>query len=365
MANAQEAEQIVRRLTGKYGYLNEKMMDDIERFNAEYRRDIDKNWMIRENAVSHTVKILAKQIYGSGARFVFELVQNAEDNVFNKAAASNVPPFISFKIHPNHIIVDCNEDGFTEPDLEAICAVGESTKSASHGYIGAKGIGFKSVFIAASRVHIQSGHFSFEFRHKKTDPGIGMVRPIWVNPVETIPHPLTRMTLHLHDQGDQGEIQHLKRVISMQFDELQATCLLFLRKLQQITLEFYDENGDLQRSKTFRKQMIDEYRVSLETTSYVDGKETTQSQIYHITKQTATGLAESDNREVSDADRAQEISSTAEVVLAFPVTSDFKPLVTQQNQDLFAFLPLRQSNYKVGLITHSCVTNCRRNVDIC
>lgn len=57
MANAQEAEKIVRRLTGKYGYLNEQMMDDIEKFNAEYRQDIDKNWMIRENAVSHSVKM--------------------------------------------------------------------------------------------------------------------------------------------------------------------------------------------------------------------------------------------------------------------------------------------------------------------
>ncbi|KAI8670009.1 hypothetical protein NCS56_00804700 [Fusarium sp. Ph1] len=118
--------------------------------------------------------------------------------------------------------------------------------------------------------------------------------------------------------------------------------------------------------------MIDEYRVSLETTSNIDGKETTQSQIYHITKHTATGLAQSDNRELPDTDRAQGISSTAEVVLAFPVTSNFKPLVTQKNQDLFAFLPLRESNYK--FLIHSdfdtnasrqdIVTTSRRNLDL-
>lgn len=293
---------------------------------------------------------MAKQIYGSGARFVFELLQNAEDNVFEKAYAANVLPFISFKIYPNKIIVDCNEDGFKEPDLQAICAVGQSTKSASHGYIGAKGIGFKSVFIAASRVHIQSGNFSFEFRHNKTDPGIGMVRPIWVTPAETIPNPLTHMTLYIHDQGDPGEIQHLKRIISMQFDELQETCLLFLRKLKRISLEFYDENGELERSKHFRKHDIDKYRVFLETTSTTYGEETTQSQIYHITTQTATGLARSDNRELPDTEKAKTISSKAEVVLAFPITVASKPLVTQKNQDLFAFLPLRRSDYKVGSI---------------
>ncbi|KAH7166472.1 hypothetical protein EDB81DRAFT_713041 [Dactylonectria macrodidyma] len=369
MASIQEAEQIVRRLTRKYGFLNEKMMDDIEQFNSDYRREIDENWLAMESAVSHSVKILAKQIYGSGARFVFELLQNAEDNAFEK---TTVFPFITFKMHPNHIVVDCNEDGFTERDLQAICAVGQSTKSASHGYIGAKGIGFKSVFIAASRVHIQSGNFSFEFRHNKTDPGIGMVRPIWVSPVETIPEPLTRMTLYLHDQGDQGEIQHLKRIISMQFDELQETCLLFLQKLRKISVEFYDENGELERSKQFRKWRIDEHRVSLETTSIIHGEETNQSQIYHITKQTATGLAWSDNRELPDTDEARRISSTAEVVLAFPLTSDSKPLVTRKKQDLFAFLPLRKSDYK--FLIHSdfdtnanrqdIVTTSRRNLDL-
>ncbi|KAF5562721.1 ATPase-like ATP-binding domain-containing protein [Fusarium napiforme] len=372
MASIQEAEQIVRRLTKKYGLLREEMMNDIERFNAAYRQEIDEFRLTMETELSHSVKILAKQIYGSGARFVFELLQNADDNVFNKALEAKALPFISFKIYPNKVIVECNEDGFKEPNLQAICAVGQSTKLASHGYIGAKGIGFKSVFIAASRVHIQSGNFSFEFRHKKTDPGIGMVRPIWVNPVEAIPSPLTRTTLYIHDQGDPDELQHLKKIISMQFDDLQETCLLFLRKLEQISLEFYDENGELERSKYFRKHRIDEYRVSLETKSGARGDETKRSQIYHITRLMATNLARSDNRELPDTEEAKNDSSRAEVVLAFPITDNSEPLITQTNQDLFAFLPLRRSDYK--FLIHSdfdtnanrqdIVTTSRRNLDL-
>lgn len=57
MASAQKAEKIVRRLTRKYGFLNEQMMDDIEEFNAEYRREIDENWLAMESAVSHSVKM--------------------------------------------------------------------------------------------------------------------------------------------------------------------------------------------------------------------------------------------------------------------------------------------------------------------
>lgn len=57
MASVQEAEQIVRRLTRKYGFLNEEMMDDIEQFNAAYRREIDENWLAMESALSHSVKM--------------------------------------------------------------------------------------------------------------------------------------------------------------------------------------------------------------------------------------------------------------------------------------------------------------------
>lgn len=57
MASLQEAEQIVRRITKKYGYLGEKMMDDIEQLNSEYRRELEEYQMTMENAVSHSVKM--------------------------------------------------------------------------------------------------------------------------------------------------------------------------------------------------------------------------------------------------------------------------------------------------------------------
>lgn len=296
------------------------------------------------------VRRLAKNIYGSGARFVFELLQNAEDNQFTKAIGLKDHPFISFKMYPKHIVVECNEDGFTKQDLKAICSVGDSTKSAYHGYIGAKGIGFKSVFIAASRVHIQSGNFSFEFRHKKTDSGRGMVTPIWVDADEQIPSPLTRTTLYLHDEGDEDDIEHLKAIISMQFNDLHETCLLFLQKLQRISVAFYDDEGNLERSKEFKKRQIDGHRVSLETITVASGQEIIKNQIYHIAKQHATGLAPSDNREPLKDDEERKLSTTAEVVLAFPLTGDYKPQITRQKQELFAFLPLRTSEYKVSYI---------------
>ncbi|KAH8124644.1 hypothetical protein LI328DRAFT_166990 [Trichoderma asperelloides] len=340
MASIEEAEEIVHRLTRKYGYLREEIINDMK---PEYRRELKENWLAMENAAAHSTKTLAKQIYGSGARFVFELLQNAEDNKFSKATED---PYISFKVYENRLIVECNEDGFTERDLEAICAVGQSTKSSSYGYIGAKGIGFKSVFIAAWKVHIQSGNFSFEFRHRRDDPGLGMVRPIWVPTDERLEGPLTRMTLYFHDEGDPDELQRLKSIIFKQLDDLQQTCLLFLKKLQSVKVAFYAKDGRVERSKEFLKRQVDRYRIALDTSSTEDDETGKESQIYHITTLKAYGLARSDNRDLPNTDEARTISTTAEVVLAFPLSAQFKPIITKKKREIFAFLPVRESDYK-------------------
>ncbi|KAF4331984.1 hypothetical protein FBEOM_14228 [Fusarium beomiforme] len=342
MANLEEAEKIVKEVTGFYGYLDHDMMDDIGRFNSDYRRRIDENWLKMENAASHSIKVLAKNIYGSGARFVFELLQNAEDNSFRKANRRNDPPFISFQIHPKHIVVECNEDGFTRSDLKAICSVGESTKTAA-----------MSVPKASASNPSLSPRLECVFSQdiSRSNSGTTETTPVLACPV-------TRTTLYLHDQGDDDEIQHLKTIISMQFDDLQETCLLFLRKLQKISVAFFDEDGNLERSKQFTKQKIDDYRVSLETTTVLDGEENIRSQIYHITKKLATGLAQSESRDPATTDEAQKILTSAEVVLAFPLENDYKPYISRKKQELFAFLPLRTSDYK------DIVTTNRRNLNI-
>jgi HSP90 family molecular chaperone len=70
-----------------------------------------------------------------------------------------VDPYIKFKIRQNTIVIEYNEDGFTPEDVKAICRIGESTKTQDDSlyYIGKNGFGFKSVFLVASKVHIQSG----------------------------------------------------------------------------------------------------------------------------------------------------------------------------------------------------------------
>ncbi|SMR45238.1 unnamed protein product [Zymoseptoria tritici ST99CH_3D1] len=310
----------------------------------------------------HAIITLAQNIYGSDARFVFELLQNADDNCFEKATAAGAAPFVSFHVYSDRIVVECNEDGFTLRNLTAICAVGQSSKSTTHGYIGAKGIGFKSVFIAAWKVHVQSGHFSFDFKHKKGDSGLGMVVPIWHETSETLPSPMTRMTLYLHETKGAEHLNDIRKTVFEQLSSLQETSLLFLRKLKKVNVSFYDANGHQASSKLFQCDKGNDQNVRLETVHTThSGATKKDTKRFHVTTHLATGLSASESRGAAPE---------AEVILAFPLTHDLKPLL--EKQELFAFLPVRKSEFE--FIIHSdfdttasrqdIMTTSRRNRDL-
>jgi hypothetical protein len=74
---------------------------------------------------------------------LFIQVQNADDNNYPE----NVEPTLAFILQDSGIVVLNNERGFSAQNMRALCDVGNSTKKGSStGYIGKKGIGFKSVF---------------------------------------------------------------------------------------------------------------------------------------------------------------------------------------------------------------------------
>jgi hypothetical protein len=299
----------------------------------------------------HTdVYSLAKNLYTSNARFVFELLQNADDNQYRHTLAAGQVPFVSFKVYPNRIIVDCNEDGFTEDNLKAICDIGNSSKTGSQAYIGEKGIGFKSVFMAAWNVHIQSGHFSFCFLHRKGDSGMGMIKPVWQEPKEELPHPLTRITLFLHEYQDASELERNRQTIRQQFHDLQAALLLFLRKIRRIEALFYDEQDRQTHGTVFSmKDTREVNRVVLErtsTTGPILNGTVQETQVYHVTRHIARNLERNEYRNLSRSEEASMAYANSEIILAFPLTDQSIPIIDPQ--EVFAFLPVRRMGFNVS-----------------
>lgn len=75
---------------------------------------------------------LSDEMYSKATHFLLEFIQNADDNEY----AANVKPELSLKFESRRITIECNEIGFNEENVRAICKIGVSTKKGCSGYIG-------------------------------------------------------------------------------------------------------------------------------------------------------------------------------------------------------------------------------------
>lgn len=286
-------------------------------------------------------------MYTSNARFIYELLQNADDNHYSQARAAGDEPYVSFNVHHDKLVMECNEDGFTEENIKALCDIGKSSKSGAQGYIGEKGIGFKSTFMAASKVQIQSGPFSFYFQHRQGDSGMGMITPFWFEPEEDLPSSMTRITLYFYDNEEVETQRRERNNITRQLWGLQGTILLFLKNLRNINITEFNQDGNLTRSRKIA--MVKDTPsgwVQLNSAEYVDTITIVNSQKFHITSHLAEGLAKNENRTYTKAEEDTKAYSTAEVVLAFPLDHENNPII--EAQELFAFMPVRKIGFNVS-----------------
>jgi hypothetical protein len=100
---------------------------------------------------------LSSGIYTEEERFIYELLQNADD------AARNSKLKVRIDIDNNHFIFSHDGEPFDDIDVESICSVGDGGKSNDENKTGYKGIGFKSVFSHSSSVAIKTGDYFFKF----------------------------------------------------------------------------------------------------------------------------------------------------------------------------------------------------------
>ncbi|KAI3906203.1 hypothetical protein MKW92_001613 [Papaver armeniacum] len=140
------------------------------------------------------VKNLAAELYAKDVHFLMEIIQNAEDNEYS----DGVKPSLEFVMTttditatgaPATLLVCNNEKGFSSKNIDSICSVGRSTKKGhrERGYIGEKGIGFKSVFLITVRPYIFSNGYQIMFSE---DPcpqcNVGYIVPQWVEEHPTV-----------------------------------------------------------------------------------------------------------------------------------------------------------------------------------
>jgi hypothetical protein len=265
------------------------------------------------------------------------LIQNADDNTFE----NDVIPTLSFHLVGSknawQMRIDCNEIGFKKENIEALCRIGDSTKKVkdrTKGYIGEKGIGFKSVFKVANVVHISSKGYSFRFDRRGM---LGMITPI----IETFPPASLIGAPEGRTQGNQTQLllellgeSEFKSIIK-ELHMLKPQMLIFLRKIRKLIVHTPERDVQFEIQTVAEDQDLDRKETAtLTSTSLRDGKTTKDK--YLIVRRLVHSLAKDDRRE--------NVEKT-EVVLAFPLKQG-RPRV--RAQDTYAYLPINDYGFNVS-----------------
>lgn len=254
-----------------------------------------------------------------------ELIQNADDNTY----APGIDPLLKLVYREDgYLWVGCNEVGFSQANVEAICDINDSTKKvkdAAKGYIGEKGIGFKSVFKVADVVWVSSGNYTFRFDR---DSVLGMIVPIWC-PFNgtTLIDERTMFCLRIPDVND-------RNTVKANLLGLQSELLLFLRKLRTIDVRIYDDSSS-QPSAGFvhtRKQPPQPWSIVTLACNNLVGT-TVNSEELFMSKNVVDGMPQEAKREGIRA---------TELVLAFPISSS-----TPGPRPVYNFLPIRTFGFTV------------------
>uniref|UniRef100_A0A8C4TJJ4 Wu:fj29h11 n=1 Tax=Erpetoichthys calabaricus TaxID=27687 RepID=A0A8C4TJJ4_ERPCA len=289
---------------------------------------------VSQNRLGRSLERLSKELYSKDTHFVLELIQNADDNMYPED--SSVHPSLLFVVEKGCISVLNNECGFEENNIRAICDVGRSTKGKhKYGYIGQKGIGFKSVFKVTDCPEIHSNGFHICF--DKTSGPMGYILPHWLvndkSLTMEIPDWTTKIVLPLRLENQ--NMQNL-------FHDVHPSLLLFLHRLRSLSIVNQIEN----RIMSITRKDLDHNVLEIQ---HSDGYER-----WLVVKR------------MLSANKIKSNVDCTEVALAFKMNNTDEAYglrVQPEKQPVFAFLPLRNFGFRFIIQGDFDIPSSREDVD--
>ncbi|PKA63942.1 hypothetical protein AXF42_Ash004952 [Apostasia shenzhenica] len=321
-----------------------------EEFGLDSDLSNEENILLKKQhaRLGRALHCLSQELYSQDSHFILELVQNADDNSYH----GTVEPTLVFILHASGVVVMNNEHGFSTENIRALCDVGNSTKKGSSGgYIGQKGIGFKSVFRITNAPEIHSNGFHVKF--DITEGQIGFVLPTVIPRYDI--NFFKKQLLHDSNNDDstswntcivlpfksklkQGK--DMSSVISM-FSDLHPSLLLFLQRLKCIMFKnMLDGNFVIMRRETLRDGVV---------------------MVSHGPEMLGWLVVRKDLQ----ASFIRPDVQTTKIALAFTIEQsekgDYNPVLDQQ--PVFAFLPLRKYGLKFIIQADFVLPSSREEVD--
>lgn len=131
---------------------NFDLIEQIKKRNSEFNSP--ESALNQANALD----TLSTDIYSDDKRFIYELLQNADD-----ASCESGLLDIQIDLIEDYLVVSHRGEPFSEVDVESICSIGDGNKQGDENKTGFKGIGFKSVFSHSDYVILNSNNYCFRF----------------------------------------------------------------------------------------------------------------------------------------------------------------------------------------------------------
>lgn len=191
--------------------------------------------------IANALSKLAGDLYTDlTERFVFELLQNADDMPNEKNEVN-----VKFILLQENLLFVHNGKPFDQADIRAITDIGYSTKKKDPEQTGYKGIGFKIVFRESDNVLIKSGGYSFSFDREhpfygqlSIDEIPWQLKPIWAEnyrysrEIKECEDFMKNSPVAIAIETDFQKIKLYKSQIKSLFNEPRFS--LFLRKIKTI-----------------------------------------------------------------------------------------------------------------------------------
>ncbi|KAK7114721.1 uncharacterized protein [Littorina saxatilis] len=316
---------------------------------VELNEDGHRLMRVQQERLGRSLDRLSRDLYSKDTHFVLELVQNADDNSYpeqlmaslESSSAMDECPAVHFIISKEGVMVLNNESGFQEKDVRALCDVGRSTKGKhKYGYIGQKGIGFKSVFRVTSRPEVHSSGFHLCF---DVDSGpMGYILPHWCPDPDPQQGWMTKIFLPLKE-----EMVSEARSLAARFNDIHPSLLLFLHRLRSIHIDNKVEGNQISMRRVDLGDNIVEIHHGMgRTDRWLVVKK--QLDASAISLQAKSGI---------------EVEST-EIALAFPLQANWQQRqMAPAKQPVFAFLPLRSYGFRFIIQGDFDVPSSREDVD--
>ena len=275
-------------------------------------------------------------LYPDETHFVFELLQNADDN---KSTT------MELRLDEKEMIVWNDGSPFTEEDVHNICAIGSSNKDLTQ--IGTFGIGFKAVYCYTDCPEIYSGDERFRIHHFTDPEGINDIPPRLAEPID---QDKTVFCLPFSERLDQEDIATLKNRLY----DLKKETLLFLRHLKTVKwrVERDVQTGNYFCHRHLHDKIENALKVELVASQNCDDRSSETFLVFRKEILPPQGVIQELLRKAKNDAERDRIQRSAKKLQ--PVDVAFKlsdgQIVAVDSPVLFAYLPTQKKTYLRFLI---------------